>query len=82
MNHYQKIAVTIFRIVSCCIAVYSMVSVFYSLVYVVLMSAEQIERGFLAAQLLSIITYLLVSIILYVLSKPLAYLIARTLNND
>jgi surface polysaccharide O-acyltransferase-like enzyme len=82
MNHYGKNAAMIFRVVGCCVMIYSLMAVVYNVIYEILITNEQTPRGFVAANILSSIFYFVVGLILYAFSKPLAALITRKLRED
>ena len=82
MNHYQKIAVVIFRVSGCCIVIYGVAWVFYSVAHNLLLEDRGTSLVSTVTNLLWCITFMLAGAIMYVLSRPLAYLVARKLKSD
>ena len=82
MSHYGKNAAVIFRVIGCCLIIWSLIAVGYIVIYALLISDEKTPRDYAASGLLSSITYTIVGVVLYALSKPLAALITRGLRDD
>lgn len=73
MSHYEKIAIVVIRVIGCCVTIYALIAMAYSLVGYII-TREPYNVYFYAS-----ITYVIVGVVLFALSKPLAALIARRL---
>jgi hypothetical protein len=73
VNHYQKLAVVIIRVIGSCLIIYALVEMAYAFINALIMR-QSFGLYFLAG-----LAYVIVGLVLLALSKPLASLIARTL---
>ena len=77
MSHYEKIAVVIIRSAGCCLAVYALVTTFYSILISFPKSIELASAGVYSSAF-----FFIVGLALFVLGKPLARLAARGIGNE
>jgi len=74
MNHYQKLAIVVIRVFSCCLIAYSFVCVVYSLLFA-LISRTPLPPGSSSNTL----AFIIVGVTLFALSKRLGAFIAKGL---
>lgn len=74
MSHYEKLAVVIIRVIGCCVSVYAIIGMLYSVLIFRFAHTEYAVVG-----IYSSFTYAIVGAVLFALSKPLASFIARQL---
>ena len=74
MGHYEKITVITFRVISCCVSFYALMSMTYNALSLWIFHVDAFLLGIYAG-----FAYAIVGTILFALSKPLAALITRSL---
>lgn len=73
MNHYQKLAIVVIRVIGCCTAIFGLIGLTYGL------ALNVFRHEAAGIYFYSSLGYGLSGLVLFALSKPLAALIARKL---